>query len=137
MAKFIVLAREAFTDLVRGLKSSAIKSSGKKNTDVSGMLRLFNERRGSIQRSYQKATGKELPSNKIAVPKVLYERLKATENIKTAAQLDREFDLTVRTSKPMKGFGQPAARRRAERRSNPDFKSGEDYLRQRQSEEGY
>jgi len=137
MAKFVVLAREAFTDLVRGLKSSAIKSTGKKSTDVSGMLRLFNERRGAIQRSYQKATGNELPENKVAVPKALYERLKSARIIKKYDQNDLEFGLTEGASQPRKGFGAPAERRRAARRLNPDFKSGGEYLRQRQSEEGY
>ena len=137
MAKFVVLAREAFTDLVRGLKSSATKPTGKKSTDVSGMLNLFNKRRAGIQRAYFKATGKELPSNKVAVPKALYERLKSSGIIKKYDQNDLEFGLTTGASQPTKGFGAPAARRRAERRLNPDFKSGEKYLRQRQSEEGY
>lgn len=135
MAKFIVLAREAFTDLVRGLKSSAIKSSGKKNTDVSGMLRLFNERRGAIQRSYQKATGKELPSNKIAIPEALYERLKSTKSSKGSFETSMEYGSIVQ--KPVKGFRSPERRAGGRIRSNPDFKNGEDYLRQRQSEEGY
>lgn len=137
MAKFVVIAREAFTDLVRSLKSSAVKPTGNKSTDVSGMLQLFNERRGAIQRSYQKATGNELPKNKVAVPKSLYERLKSSKAIKKGDQKDLEYGLTEGASQPRKGFGAPAAKRRAERRLNPDFKSGDEYLRQRQSREGY
>lgn len=99
MSKFVVIAREAFTDLVRGLKSTAVKPTGKKTTDVSGMLRLFNERRAGIQRSYQRATGKELPNNKVAVPKILYERLQLVKKGKKGAErrtasmkeIDRSF----------------------------------------------
>jgi hypothetical protein len=136
MAKFVVIAREAFTDLVRGLKSTAVKPTGKK-TDVSGMLRLFNERRAAIQRSYQKATGKELPGNKVAVPRALYERLKSSTVIKKMDQGELEWGLTEGASQPRKGFGAPARRRRAAQRTNPDFKSGNEYLRQKQSEQGY
>jgi hypothetical protein len=116
MAKFVVLAREAFTDMVRGLKSSAVKSTGKKTTDVSGMLRVFNERRGAIQRSYQKATGKELPANKVAVPKALYERLKSAKIIKKYDQNDLEWAMTEGSSQPRRGFGAPAERRRNAKR---------------------
>lgn len=137
MAKFVVLAREAFTDLVRGLKSSAHKPTGKRSTEVSTRLLVFNKRRDAIQRRYQEATGKKLPESKIAVPKDLYERLKSLSIIKKYDQNDLEFGLTTGASQPKKGFGAPAARRRAERRLNPDFRSGEQYLRQRQSEEGY
>jgi hypothetical protein len=95
MAKFVVLARQTFVDLVRGLKSSARKG----NKDIARMLKLYNQQRGKIQRSYAKATGNELPENKIAVPKVLYDRLQSVKTVKKGAErrtaslreIDRSF----------------------------------------------
>jgi len=211
MAKFVVLAREAFKDLVRGLKSTAVKPTGKKTTDVSGMLRLFNERRDAIQRSYRKATGKELPGNKVAVPKALYEQLKSSTGIKKSSQAAAKLKADESTTRyggkkffkegpgrhqqPKRGVmiqkgsinrrlegpntrieryggtredelreldrkrieerdvarnreiphrlrayrsGAPERLNRTKyRRGHPDFESGDEYLRQRQSEEGY
>jgi len=95
MSKFVVLARQTFVDLVRGLKSSASKG----NKDIAGMLKLYNQQRGKIQRSYAKATGNELSQNKIAVPKILYERLQLVKTGKKSAErrtasmreIDRSF----------------------------------------------
>lgn len=83
MAKFVVIARQAFIDLVRGLKSTAVKEG---TSDLPDMIRRFKDQRGRIQNAYRKATGADIPQGKIAVPKVLFTRLKDKTGIKRMDQ---------------------------------------------------
>jgi hypothetical protein len=83
MAKFVVIARQAFVDLVRGLKSSGVK---KGTSDLPDMIEKFKDQRGRIQAAYRKATGADIPEGKIAVPKVLYTRLQDKTAIKKMDQ---------------------------------------------------
>jgi hypothetical protein len=145
MAKFIVLAREAFTDLVRGLGS---RGSGF-GPDVQRMFASYQRNRAKIAGYYKKTTGKSVPEGKVVVPSKLHAALKQEAFVKKGAQQTAKYEADEenwmrslgRKDLPPKRSGRVQAERarrlRAERRSNPDFKSGDEYLRQRQSEEGY
>lgn len=143
MAKFVVLAREAFTDLVRSLGS---KGSGF-GPDVQRMLRSYQTNRAKIATYYKKATGQGVPEGKVVLPSKLHSALKQERFGKKMVQRtgkemgDEENWMRSlgREDLPPKGPGRHQNAKRSGRRSrgNPDFKSGEEYLRQRQSEEGY
>ena len=72
MAKFVVLAREAFTDLVRSLGS---RGSGF-GPDVKKMLSSYQANRAKIVGYYKKATGKNVPEGKVVIPSKLHAALK-------------------------------------------------------------
>jgi hypothetical protein len=82
MSKFVVLAREAFTDLVRGLGS---KGSGF-GPDVQRMFRSYQQNRSRIASHYQKATGKVVPEGKVVVPSELHRALKQETFVKKSSQ---------------------------------------------------
>lgn len=82
MAKFVVLAREAFTDLVRGLGS---KGSGF-GPDVQRMFRSYQENRSRIASHYKKAAGKVVPEGKVVVPSELHRALKQENFVKKHSQ---------------------------------------------------
>ena len=82
MAKFVVLAREAFTDLVRGLGS---KGSGF-GPDVQRMFRSYQQNRSKIASHYKKATGKVVPEGKVVVPSELHRALKQETFVKKSSQ---------------------------------------------------
>lgn len=82
MAKFVVLAREAFTDLIRGLGS---KGSGF-GPNVQRMFKSFQNNRSKIASHYKKTTGKVVPEGKVVVPSELHRALKQETFVKKGSQ---------------------------------------------------
>jgi hypothetical protein len=103
MAKFVVLAREAFIDLIRGLGS---KGSGF-GPDVQRMFKSYQNNRSRIASHYKKSTGKVVPEGKVVVPSELHRALKQESFVKKASQqtgkqMGDEEKFFERLGKPMK-----------------------------------
>lgn len=67
MAKFVVIAREALADLIRGIGSKTAQG-------LSGFEK-YTANRAQILESYKKATGREVPQGQVVVPKRLHQTL--------------------------------------------------------------
>ena len=87
MAKFVVIAREAFTDLVRSLGSKG--SDG--GTNVQAMLRNYQKNRAQTVSRYVKSVGKHVPEGKVVVPKGLYVALKNESKYKAGSERTAKY----------------------------------------------
>ena len=87
MAKFVVLAREAFTDLVRGLGSRGADIG----TNVQAMLRNYQKTRSKTVSMYRKMAGKPVPEGKVVVPRGLYNELKKESGYKKRVERSAKY----------------------------------------------
>jgi hypothetical protein len=87
MAKFVVIAREMFTDLVRGIR----KGSGF-GPDVERMMGSYQKNRGKIADYYRKQTGKAVPEGKVVIPANLHKALKQESFVKKASQKTAKYE---------------------------------------------
>lgn len=127
MAKFAVIAREAFTDLVRAFGRRGSEMTSPLSREVRAMIGQHNKLRTQVRSVYKATTGREVPEDKVVISKVFLSKLRAAVGQKKLGETrTKKFFPSQRRSE----LGLP-------RRGNPDFKSGDEYLRQRQSEEGY
>jgi len=124
MAKFVVIARQAFSDLVRGLGS---KGSGF-GPDVQRMFRSYQRNRSKIASHYKKTTGKAIPEGKVVVPSKLHRALKQETFVKKSSQAtakregdEENFLRGLGKPGPKKGPGKHQMPKRDRRKGGPLF----------------
>jgi hypothetical protein len=84
MRKYVILAREAFTDLLRSVGSKEIKSSSR--------LADYRANRAKIAEGYRKATGKDIPDGKVVIPQRLHNELKAMRQRRKDVTGNQEYE---------------------------------------------
>ena len=91
MAKFTVIAKDVFTDLVRAFGKKGAEFGGDLENQVARGLRRHNKTRESVRQSYTNKTGKPIPEGKVVLRTDFLKNLREAVRIKKGDQVRSEL----------------------------------------------